>query len=763
MSDSDTSQEPGAKHPATGENLPQDTIEPTGQQSGPWRSALMGAILGLDAASLCLALATICFGGQLAAGLGLATGLFLLGSVVATQILYHFGGFRLPLAISQDTTIAILAPAVVLAASAVTGPVEAKVATALAVIGVSAIASGLVFLIIGCLGLGRLIRMFPYPVAAGFLASSGYLLVFSAASLLTGQTGLAAMAKAAGEPLVQLRLFPALAMALAMFLAMRFWKGAAPVLVVVFAFLAAYYILAYGFGINSTAAVALGLLPRMGAVTSGQFGFELLGLIDWTAVWRAAPVIMAVVLLNLIGMLLNTSGVEMATREDVDENRELRVTGAANLLIGAFGGLMSYLQSGATIMSAKLRVQPRAMIAGHNAALLVACGFASVIVAAVPTFVPAALLMFIGLSMLADWLVGTRHRLIGADWLIVLSIVVTTALIGILAAIGIGIALALVGFAHASIRLPIIRHKTTTAKRRSIRDRSRLHGEVLRNEGHRICILHLDGPLFFGSVEKMTAKLRGYIRSDTTIQSVIFDFTDVKSFDSSACAALDKLVHIMATQGIAAHITGVSAGLFAVLKKWGLPLANSSERQPVPAFHHWPSLDEALEHCETALLAGLGHGEEKEDIARMLLELGRHHPRSLDLLALMEVQNLAAGETLIEASQLSGDVYFLTSGWLSVHLPTKTGQSVRVRSMGPGTIVGEIAYLTGQPRNAHVISEGESEVLCLPEATLRRIDATDRDLAALVLAIFGRSLATKLAQSNEILTHAQFAAATNTE
>lgn len=184
----------------------------------------MGGILGLDATSLCLALATICFSGQLSAGLGLATGLFLLGSVVATQALYHFGGFRLPLAISQDTTISILAPAVVLAANAVAGPVEAKVATALAVIGVSAIASGLVFLVIGWLGLGRLVRMFPYPVAAGFLASSGYLLVFSALSIVTHQTGFAAMAKAAADPLVQLRLFPALAMALAMIFAMRVWK-----------------------------------------------------------------------------------------------------------------------------------------------------------------------------------------------------------------------------------------------------------------------------------------------------------------------------------------------------------------------------------------------------------------------------------------------------------------------------------------------------------------------------------------------------------
>lgn len=186
---------------------------------------------------------------------------------------------------------------------------------------------------------------------------------------------------------------------------------------IIFTFLTAYYITAYSYGINSAAAIELGLLPRTGAIATGQLGFELPALIEWGAVLGTAPVIVAVVILNLIGMLLNTSGVELATRADVDENRELRVTGAANLLIGAFGGLMSYLQGGATIIAAKLNVQPRAMILGHNAVLLVACSLASVMVAVVPTFIPAALLMFIGLSMLGDWLLGTWRRLTGSDWL----------------------------------------------------------------------------------------------------------------------------------------------------------------------------------------------------------------------------------------------------------------------------------------------------------------------------------------------------------
>ena len=144
------------------------------QQAGAWRSVLVGVVFGADAAGYCLALATICFSGALAAGLGVAAAMFLLGSAIATLFMFRFGSFRLAMAIAQYRPISILAHAFILAASTVAGSADVRVATAFAVIGTSALASGFMFWIIGRLGLGRFLRMFPYPVLAGFLASSGY-------------------------------------------------------------------------------------------------------------------------------------------------------------------------------------------------------------------------------------------------------------------------------------------------------------------------------------------------------------------------------------------------------------------------------------------------------------------------------------------------------------------------------------------------------------------------------------------------------------
>ena len=716
-------------------------------------------IFGVDATGHCLALATLCFGGALAAGLGLATGIFLFGSLLASLALVRFSRLTSAVAISQDTTISILAPAVILAASAVTGPEQAKLATAFAVIGTSALLSGVAFWVIGRLGLGRLVRMFPFPVAAGFLASSGFLLVYSGFSILTHQTGFGAMAAAAGDPNVQLRLIPALVMALAMVLSMRFIGGTVPVIAIIFASLIGFYLIGFSQGLTHESFVSLGLLPLLGQSQGSAPGLAMFGLIDWLAVVKVAPIILAVVFLNLLGLLLNTSGVELATRADIDENRELRLAGGANILIGLVGGLTAYVQGGASVILHKLGVHQGAMILGYGIVIGLAGFMAPLIVAVVPVFIPAAMLMFIGFSMLDDWLFGTFRRLTRPDWLIVLAIVLTTAFVGVMTAIGVGLVLALLGFVYALIRLPVIRISTTAARRRSIRDRNTTQAETLLQQGHRVRILHLQGPLFFGLVDQMTAHLRAILNADPAVHSVIIDFTEVYHFDSSACAAIDKLSYLLQSRGIAAHLTGVSPDLRAVFGKWGLSIDASGLSSSPTAFQIWPQLDAALEHCENLLLAEAGVLTEQTDIARVLFDLGGRHPRTADLIALMDQRQLVKGQVLIRAADTSGDVFIVVTGSLGVHLPTDNGGSVRVRAMGPGAIVGEIAYMTGQPRNADVSCEEAATVFCMAAATIRQIEAEDRDLAALLMSIFARSLSAKLALTNDLLTYANPVAA----
>lgn len=180
------------------------------------QSAIFGAIRGVDAVGRCLALATIFFTGALSAGLGLASAVFLMSSLCASLALYASSQFRPAQGIALDNRVAILTSAVGIAALGASGPPKAQVATAFAAIGISAVLSGLAFWQAGRLRLRRLLRMFPYPVAAELLASSGLPLAHSAFVILTGARSHALIGTELAEPTVAWGVVAAAATAVAL-------------------------------------------------------------------------------------------------------------------------------------------------------------------------------------------------------------------------------------------------------------------------------------------------------------------------------------------------------------------------------------------------------------------------------------------------------------------------------------------------------------------------------------------------------------------
>ena len=713
------------------------------------RSALIGGVLAVDASGSCLALAALCFAGPLSAGLGLATSIFLLATLVSTLALYWGSGLRVSLGITQDTSVAIIAPAVVLAATQVAGPAEAQVATGLAVIGASALLSGLVFWTMGRFGLGRVVRLFPYPVAAGFLASSGALLVVASLSLVTGTTGFSALVAAVQTPAGQVNVAAAAAMAACLLVGVSRWNGATALLVVVALFLALYYGTMAYLGLDRTAAVEMGLLPGR-AAAGGTLGSlpGLYGLIDWRLVLLAAPTIAAVVMLNLIGMLLNVSGVELATGADLDINRELRVTGLSNLAIGGFGGLTSYLQGGITVLANRLDPDPAALVAGNGAVLLLACVFAGAAVAQVPLFMVAGLLMFIGATMLNDWLLAARRQLSLPDWLLVCTIVALALGIGILFAIGTGLVLAIVSFAVGYARLPVIRKATDASRRPSVVDRAPEEAAVLGREGHAIRILQLQGAVFFGSIDQLTAETTGNAAGDRRLRALVLDFAAVASVDSAACAGLSKLAQAVGRTGMTLHLATVAPAFAATFARWGLPVLPGPAASGT-AIRIWPTLDAAVQQCEEELLDRELGADRSQGLFDMVTGLAGQDPRLPALIDRLEPLDLQQGQVLIRAGGAAGDVCILETGRRGVYLAAAAGSPpILLRIMAPGAIVGEVAYLLGLPRTGDVVAETPARVWRVALTEIERIGRDDAGLAQLWASILARDPAHKVVQTN---------------
>jgi predicted acylesterase/phospholipase RssA/CRP-like cAMP-binding protein len=91
------------------------------------------------------------------------------------------------------------------------------------------------------------------------------------------------------------------------------------------------------------------------------------------------------------------------------------------------------------------------------------------------------------------------------------------------------------------------------------------------------------------------------------------------------------------------------------------------------------------------------------------------------LSASLEEKCLRAGEVLFCQGEPGDAFYIVTSGKLRIHLRQPDGTDTRIKDLGPGEYVGEMALLTGQPRTATVTADQDTELLRLPKSAFDRL------------------------------------------
>jgi CRP/FNR family transcriptional regulator, cyclic AMP receptor protein len=103
------------------------------------------------------------------------------------------------------------------------------------------------------------------------------------------------------------------------------------------------------------------------------------------------------------------------------------------------------------------------------------------------------------------------------------------------------------------------------------------------------------------------------------------------------------------------------------------------------------------------------------------------------LAAYLQPFALAAGQLLIEEGAKDRAVYFVEEGSLSVHFEDSKGR-VRLALLGPGSVVGEGAFFSRQPRGASVQATSACKLWCL--SPIRFTELSNRQAAiALELAM----------------------------
>ena len=711
------------------------------------RSLASGAVVGVFSILFYLSYAALIFSGPLTPWLSYG--------IAATFITGAIGGAAmslcssLPFAIGgpDGSTSAVTAALVAaLGTRMVANGNEGGLLTAtLVTLALSSALTGLLLCGLGLARAGRAIRFVPYPVIGGFLGASGCLMLLGAIQVLTGNRIQLANLGQFLEIEAAEKIVAGLAVAAFLLLGRVYWKTPFAMPAQLLVCICVFYLVLLITGVPAPEAqahgwmfatpAAIGIRPEHGALDFPRF--------PWSAIPELTADFFAVMFVTTISVLLNITGVELATRREANLDRELNVLGAANLLCAALGGYVACITLTRSNMNFALgrnsRVAGLAVAATSAALLLVNPGF----IAYMPKCVLGGLLITIAHDALRRWLVGSARQLARLEYLSVLAIAFIIVRWGFVPGVSIGVIIGCATFALSAGRINSIKFAFDGTEYRSSLDRGTAELALLAANGRELQGLCLQSYLFFGSANRLYEHDRALLAEQSQCRFLLFDFKLVTGVDSSATHSFTQIKQ-------AADALGTS--LVLVNMSPALTKAFNNIKFITGDILVIPELDRALEACENAIIAAHSNADGETRSLREWLAEALGNAEHAEMLA-MQCQRFEFGPGDIIAHQgaPADSMHFILEGRVGIIVNMEGGRSVRVRSLGRHTTIGEMGLITGRPRSATVQAEIASVAYELPADAFERLKAERPSLAQALFTFVIGVMAERLSFASRVI------------
>ena len=723
------------------------------RRPSPGSTLLPGLFAGLISGTLvitfAITLGALLFTGDLVRFVPVGIGIALASSFVIGALVSLQSSYRPVIATPQDSSSVLLA----LVATSISNQMKSEglgsepLPTIVAAIVVSALATGAFFLALGLLRLGSIVRFIPYPVVGGFLAGTGWLLVQGSISVMVVTPPSLADLPALFQPGVLSGWLPGAGFGVLMTVLLRRYTH----FLLLPALLALGIGLFYGIlaltGTTVAQASASGLL--LGPFQDGglwpPISLSSISEIHWHVVRANAGSLAAVTVLSGISILLNASGLELATEEEIDLDRELRATGIANLAAGAAGGMVGYMSLSESSLNHKLGARTR--VAGLLSAAL--CAVAMVAGAEVLSYFPkpvlGGLLLFLGLSFLIEAIYEAWFKLPRVEYALVILILLVVVMVDFLYGVGVGIVVSSVLFAVNYSRIDVVKHEISATTLRSKAGRSAADEMILQKTGGQIHILQLQGYIFFGTAYNLLKRVsRRLISTEPAlVHYVVLDFKHVNGLDSSAVVSFTRMKKLAESLGVRLCMTELPADVRKQLERAECIESPAPDRRHAATARVFPDLDHGIEWCEDGILLANTATRPPPPVLKEELEavLGTRET-VLKLFEYLDKVEAPADFEIYRQGDVSLDLYLIESGELTAWLELGEGRTKRLRTMGPASVVGESGLYLGAHRSATVRTTRPSKLYRLSKEGLDRMTRE----APEVSAGFHRFVARLLAQ-----------------
>ncbi|MGH9692577.1 MAG: cyclic nucleotide-binding domain-containing protein [Bryobacteraceae bacterium] len=307
----------------------------------------------------------------------------------------------------------------------------------------------------------------------------------------------------------------------------------------------------------------------------------------------------------------------------------------------------------------------------------------------------------------------------------------------------IGVVIGCATFALSASRVSVIKFSFDGSEYRSSLDRGQHELALLTEHGPQIQGMALQSYLFFGSANRLYQHVKSLLARQPACRFLIFDFRLVTGIDSSATHSFAQIKHAAVENGtriVLVHLTPDLARAFRTAGFLSADIIVASD------------LDRALEGCEHEVIET--HRAEGSDVRSLrgwlsdALESPQHADRLAEYCRRLEFK---PGEVIARQGDAAASMLFILEGRIGIIVELDEGRTMRVRSLGRHTTIGEMGLITRRPRSATIQAETASVLDELSADAYEKIKCEHPELGQALLRYVVAVLAERLSFANRVI------------
>ena len=597
-------------------------------------------------------------------------------------------------------------------------------------------------------GIGRLIKFIPYPVVSGYLSGVGLTIIGSQLPRLLGAPASIGLTDALRTPATwswQSLLVGVVVIATMVVLPRLIKVVPAAILallagVLVYLGLAVFDLVPLSVDGNP---LVIGALPAAGMDLGDLLGRQWTAFAGLHTDHLAGLLVPALTLGALLSIdtLKTLLVLDTMTGEHHDPNRELLGQGIANSVAAFIGGTPGSGTMGATLINLASGAQSWHACLLAGAFCLAATLALASLIAWVPIAALAGILITIGARMI------DRHSLsfffardTRLDFAVIVAVILVAVLGNLIAASGVGVALAMILFIREQTRSSIVRHRIEGHEIFAKRTTASQELTALEDDAGKIVVFELQGSLFFGTASQLQAALEPEVEQR---KYVLLSMRRVQSLDVTATHVLEQIMDRLERSGGCLIFCDIPKGLPSGLKMKRY-LKETGVVRPTRSAQTFPQLENALAWIETQEHPHPAAADAVVDLAAMPF-LAACTPEAVTALAAaVELRTVKTGKKLYKAGGDGNALYLIRHGLIKLSVPIHKKDSYHLATCGAGELVGDMGFMEVGRQAMDAVALTDAEVYVLSRETFEVLAVEHTDLATALVGTLARNLAMRL-------------------